>query len=280
MPERTTSPAASRPLRIIAFGAHPDDCELCAGGTAAKWVRLGHAVKFVSMTNGNVGHFTRHGAELAAIRKAEVEDCARILGIDTEVLDINDGELEPNLANRKTVIRLIREWRADVVLCHRTNDYHPDHRYTGQLVQDSAVLLVAKFYLPEVPALDRNPVFLYYADEFQRPVPFAPSVIVAIDDVIAIKRAVIDALPSQFADADSWMGAKMQGLPPDPEGRRTHIREWLLGRERRIAERFRDHLVERYGEGAAAGIEFAEAFEHSEYGAQLSVDRIRRLFPT
>ncbi len=217
--------SSQQPLRILAFGAHPDDCELCVGGTAAKWVQQGHAVKFVSMTNGNVGHFTKFGAELAAIRKAEVEQCARILGITTEVLDINDGELEPNLSNRKTVIRLIREWRADIVLCHRTNDYHPDHRYTGRLVQDSAVLLVAKFYMPEVPALDRNPVFLYYADEFEKPVPFAPTVTVAIDDVITTKRAVIDALPSQFADKDSWMGEKMQSLPPDQDGRRVQIRE-------------------------------------------------------
>ncbi len=266
-------------LRIIAFGAHPDDCELCVGGTAAKWVAAGHQVKFVSMTNGNVGHFTKSGPELAAIRKAEVEDCARILGITTEVLDINDGELEPGLANRQTVIRLIREWRADIVLCHRTNDYHPDHRYTGQLVQDSAVLLVAKFYLPQIPALERNPVFLYYADEFQKPAPFEPSIIVAVDDVIEIRRALIDALPSQFADKESWMGAKMPGLPDDQDGRRIKIREWLLGRERRIAERFRSHLVERYGAQIGEHVEHAEAFEHSEYGAQVSLDKLERMFP-
>ena len=266
-------------LRIIAFGAHPDDCELCVGGTSAKWVAAGHHVKFVSMTNGNVGHFTKSGPELAAIRKAEVEHCARILGITAEVLDINDGELEPNLANRQTVIRLIREWRADIVLCHRTNDYHPDHRYTGQLVQDSAVLLVAKFYLPQIPALDRNPVFLYYADEFQKPAPFAPSIIVAVDDVIDIRRALIDALPSQFADQDSWMGAKMPGLPPDHEGRRIKIREWLLGRERRIAKRFRPQLVARYGAQIGEQVEYAEAFEHSEYGAQVALDTLERMFP-
>jgi N-acetylglucosamine malate deacetylase 1 len=266
-------------LRIIAFGAHPDDCELCVGGTAAKWVAAGHAVKFVSMTNGNVGHFTKSGPELAAIRKAEVEDCARILGITTEVLDINDGELEPSLANRQTVIRLIREWRADIVLCHRTNDYHPDHRYTGQLVQDSAVLLVAKFYLPKIPALDRNPVFLYYADEFLKPAPFTPSIIVAVDDVIDIRRALIDALPSQFADKDSWMGAKMPGLPDDHDGRRIRIREWLLGRERRIAHRFRPQLVERYGAQIGEYVEHAEAFEHSEYGAQVSLDKLEHMFP-
>ncbi|MCP5179184.1 MAG: PIG-L family deacetylase [Pseudomonadales bacterium] len=266
-------------MRIIAFGAHPDDCELCCGGTTAKWVRDGHAVKYVSLTNGNVGHFTRHGDELAAIRRAEVEQCARILGIETQVLDINDGELEPSLANRQRVIRLIRDWQADIVLCHRPNDYHPDHRYTGQLVQDAAVLLLAKFYLPDVPALERNPVFLYYADEFQKPVPFTPSVVVGIDDVIDVKRALIDALPSQFADRDSWMGARMQGLPDDDDGRRIHIREWLLGRERRIAQRFRTQLADRYGADDAGRITHAEAFERSEYGAQLSDAKLDALFP-
>ncbi len=266
-------------MRIIAFGAHPDDCELCAGGTVAKWVQAGHAVKFVSMTNGNVGHFTKHGEELAAIRKAEVEACARILGIETQVLDTNDGELEPSLAQRQRVIRLIREWQADVVLCHRPNDYHPDHRYTGQLVQDSAVLLMARFYLPDTEALERNPVILYYADEFAKPTPFTCSVIVGIDDVIATKRALIDALPSQFAEADSWMGAKMRGLPDDPQARAEHIREWLLGRERRIAERYRAELTERYGPEAAAGVTFAEAFELSEYGARLRPEKLDTLFP-
>ncbi|HEX5867273.1 MAG TPA: PIG-L family deacetylase, partial [Beijerinckiaceae bacterium] len=109
----------SRPLRIIAFGAHPDDAELKASGVAALWAAAGHKVKFVSMTNGDVGHFEQAGGPLAKRRKAEVAECAKILGIETAVLDIHDGELVPSLENRQKVARLIREWQADIVMGHR-----------------------------------------------------------------------------------------------------------------------------------------------------------------
>src|SRR5881398_840034 len=147
-------------LRIICFGAHPDDCELQAGGVAALWSAKGHKVKFVSVTNGDIGHWREAGAPLARRRKAEVEAAARILGIETEVLDIHDGELEPTLENRKKVARLIREWQADIVLFHRPYDYHPDHRYVGVLVQDAAVVVVAPFFTPDTDPTQKNPVFL------------------------------------------------------------------------------------------------------------------------
>src|SRR5213593_4147153 len=175
-------PAAPRPLRIIAFGAHPDDAEQKAGGVATLLASRGHKVKFVSMTNGDVGHFEMAGGPLAKRRKAEVAECARIFGIETEVLDIHDGELMPSLENRKTVARLIREWQADIVLSHRPNDYHPDHRYTGVLADDAAILVMAPFFTPDTPATTRNPVYLHYSDAFQRPYPFKPDVVVAIDE--------------------------------------------------------------------------------------------------
>src|SRR5262249_25416988 len=106
-------------LRIIAFGAHPDDCELRAAGVAARWSALGHHVKFVSVTNGDIGHWRMAGGPLAQRRTAEVHKCAKILGIQSEVLDIHDGELLPTLENRKLITRLIREWKADVVFSHR-----------------------------------------------------------------------------------------------------------------------------------------------------------------
>ena len=146
-------PQQDEPLRIIVFGAHPDDCELKVGGTAARWAKQGHKVKFVSMTNGDIGHHEMAGGPLAQRRTAEVQKCAEILGIETEVLDIHDGELMPTLENRRTVTRLIREWEADLVLSHRPNDYHPDHRYTGILVQDAAFMVIVPYFCPDVPAL-------------------------------------------------------------------------------------------------------------------------------
>src|SRR4029450_11857214 len=127
-PASTQAPAR-QPLRIIAFGAHPDDAELKASGVAALWAARGDKVKFVAMTNGDIGHFEMAGGPLAKRRKAEVAECARILDIENQVLDIHDGELTPSLENRKTVARLIRDWQADIVLGHRPYDYPPCHSY-------------------------------------------------------------------------------------------------------------------------------------------------------
>src|SRR5512133_3221102 len=187
-------------LRIICFGAHPDDCELQAGGTAAMWAAKGHKVKFVSTTNGDIGHWRDAGGPLALRRKAEVEAAARVLGITVEVLDIHDGELLPTLENRRTLTRLIREWHADIVMGPRPNDYHPDHRYTGVLVQDAAYMVTVPNFCPDVPFLRDNPVFLYYPDGFQKPNPFQPDVVVAIDSVIDKKLDALGVLVSQFAE--------------------------------------------------------------------------------
>jgi LmbE family N-acetylglucosaminyl deacetylase len=177
------------PLRVIVFGAHPDDCELKAGGTAALWAQKGHKVKFVSVTNGDIGHHEMAGAILARRRTAEVERCARILGITTEVLDNHDGELMPTLENRRAITRKIREWKADLVISPRPNDYHPDHRYTAVLVQDAAFMVIVPSFCPDVPALRKNPVFMYSEDGFRKPNPFQADVVVPIDSVIDKKMA-------------------------------------------------------------------------------------------
>src|SRR5262249_54842765 len=93
-------------IRVICFGAHPDDCEIQAGGVATMWAAKGHKVKFVSVTNGDIGHWRDAGGPLAQRRTREVQEAAKILGITTEVLDIHDGELLPTLDNRRTLTRL------------------------------------------------------------------------------------------------------------------------------------------------------------------------------
>ena len=266
-------------LRIIAFGAHPDDCELKAAGSAAKWAAAGHKVKFVATTNGDVGHFEMAGGPLALRRTAEVKRCAEILGIETQVLDIHDGELLPTLENRRTIARLIREWQADIVLCHRTCDYHPDHRYTGVLVEDAAVLVAAPFFVTDVPPCPKNPVILYYSDNFKKPYPFDPAIIVGVDDVIDKKRTCIETMTSQFADKNSWMGRYLPGVPEDDEARKSFIRDWLIDRDTDVANKYRDLLVQRYGPERGQAIQYAEAFELCQYGAQPSASELNELFP-
>ena len=270
---------AQRPLNIIVFGAHPDDCELEAGGTAAKWARLGHKVKFVSVTNGDIGHHQISGGPLARRRAAEVQECAKILGITTEVLDIHDGELMPTLENRRTLTRLIREWNADVVISHRPNDYHPDHRYTGILVQDAAFMVIVPNFCPDVPALRKNPVFLYSQDSFQKPNPFQPDVVVPIDDVLDQKAATYAALKSQFQEWNPWLFGYEAQVPKDDAGWKAYARKKTLERDAPTADRFRAKLVELLGEQKGRAVQAAEAFEICEYGHQPTQAELLRLFP-
>ena len=247
-PSLQVAPGPPRPLRIIAFGAHPDDAELKASGVAALWAAAGHKVKFVAMTNGDVGHFEQAGGPLAKRRKAEVAECARILGIETEVLDIHDGELMPSLENRRTVARLIRDWQADIVLGHRPYDYHPDHRYTGVLMDDAAVVVVAPFFVPDTKPVARNPVFLYYSDNFQDPKPFTPSVVVGFDAVAEKKWQCIGAMPSQFGDKDSWQARTLANVPQDDAGRArlpARHRQEARHRRRRSVSRTAGRAVRR-----------------------------------
>jgi N-acetylglucosamine malate deacetylase 1 len=272
------------PLRILAIGAHPDDCEWACGGTAAKWAALGHKVRFVSLTNGEVGHWDKKqvGAPLAKRRKAEVARAAEILGVNSIVLDIPDGHLTASLENRKTVIGLIREWKADIVLGHRPCDYHPDHRAVGTLLQDAAYLVTIPHYGPDVPHLPRNPLFLHFEDEFTRPNPFQADVLVPVDGVFERKLASLEAMESQTLEGgcegspESW--------PADDAGRarrREQVRANFRG--------FFEARTERHRARLEKGIRTAEAFEICEYShswagfsktARLTdAAELRRLFP-
>lgn len=267
-------------LRIIAFGAHPDDAELKAGGVAALWAAQGHAVKFVAMTNGDIGHFQMAGGPLAQRRMAEVEECARLLGIETEVLDIHDGELMPTLENRKTVARLIREWQADIVLCHRPYDYHPDHRYTGELVQDAAIVVAAPFFVPDTPPTKTNPVFLFYSDGFEKPYPFEPTIVVGIDEVVNQKWDCISAMPSQFGDEHSWQASTRPDVPSGDAERKAYLLDLVKQRNQAVADQYRDRLIALYGQEKGSQIQYAEAFELCQYGTQSDIETLKKLFPT
>jgi len=273
---------ADNKLRIIVFGAHPDDAEYKAGGTAAKWAKLGHHVKLVSVTNGDIGHWKMAGGPLALRRKAEVKAAAKVLGVTSEVLDIHDGELLPTLENRKTITRLIREWSADIVIAHRPWDYHPDHRYVGVLVQDAAFMVTVPFFCPDVAPLKKNPVFLYSSDGFQKPYPFVPDVAVSVDDVFDIKLEAIHELPSQaYEGGANGSEEQVRAIPPEstPVARKAWLKENWSRRQSAEASRHRELLVRLYGEEAGRAVKYAETFELCEYGSRPNRDELKRLFP-
>ena len=263
-------------IRVIAFGAHPDDCDIRAAGTAALWAKMGAAVKFVSVTNGDAGHQTTWGPALAKRRLAEAKESARRLGIQYDVLDNHDGKLLPTLDVREEIIREIRNWKADVVLSPRPNDYHPDHRYTGVLVQDAAYMVVVPAIVPDAPPLRKNPVFLYYQDHFQRPNPFSPDIAVDIDDVIDQKVDALDAHVSQFYEWLPWVDGKLADVPKDPVERTAWLKRTRTGP---ISPAVRASLVKWYGPEKGNAVKYYEAFEICEYGSQPDEATIRKLFP-
>ena len=280
LPTPAAAAANEGSLRIICFGAHPDDCELKAGGVGALWAAKGHKVKLVSVSNGDIGHWREAGGPLAQRRTAEVAKADELLGVTSQVLDIHDGEILPTLEYRRLITRLIREWQADIVISPRPNDYHPDHRYTSVLVQDAAYMVTVPFFCPDVPALKRNPLFLYYSDGFQKPYPFQADIAVNIGQVIEKKLDALDQLVSQFYEGGANGSAEL--LPSEPakqEERRRQIRQSMANRDKRTARQYRTALAIWYGKDAADQVEYAEAFEICEYGGSPDKAQLKRLFP-
>ncbi len=278
--EGITMPPDDGKLRIICFGAHPDDCELQAAGTAVLWSKHGHHVLFVSVTNGDIGHWREAGGPLARRRREEVDKAHALLGIQGVILDNHDGELEPTLENRRALTRLIRQWQADVVIGPRPNDYHPDHRYTGVLVQDAAYMVTVPFFCPDVPALKKNPTFFYFSDRFQKPNPFKPDVVVAVDEVMEMKLDALGVMESQFYEGGANGSAEL--LPSEPakqKQRQQEVRDGFAKRNQRLADGFRKQLAEWYPADKASEVKYAEAFELCEYGTQPNKARLKTLFP-
>jgi len=272
----TTFAQDNNKIRIIMLGAHPDDCDQDGGGTAILFAKMGYAVKFVSLTNGDAGHQTMKGTELAKRRYAEAQEAGKRFGVTYDVLDNHDGQLTPSLEVRLQVIKAIREWNADIVIAPRPNDYHPDHRYTGVLVQDAAYMVAVPNILPETPALKKNPVFLYFQDGFQRPNPFKPDIAIDISGVFAQKIHALDAHESQVYEWLPWIGHYLDQVP---QNKNDHEKWLAQTRAVKITPEVRTALEKWYGKDKAAQVQHAEAFEICEYGAQPGDEELKKLFP-
>lgn len=270
-----TSWSQQKKLNVVVIGAHPDDADISSGGTALKLAEQGHNVLFVSLTNGDAGHFNDGGGHLAKIRRAEAQEAGRRFGVTYKVLDYHDGELMPTLDVRLQVIRIIREWNADIVIGPRPYDYHPDHRNTALVLQDAAYLVVVPNIASDTPALKENPIFLYTQDRFQKPYPFIPDIAIDISDVFPKKIHAMAAHKSQYFEWLPWLDEKLESVPEKD----TEREEWLqVYRKRPISDTIRESLIKWYGKEKAMKITNAEAFEICEYGRQPSQDEIKELF--
>lgn len=262
-------------MNIIVFGAHPDDCDIDAGGTALLFSEMGHRVKFVSLTNGDAGHQDMGGGELARTRIKEAQEAGKRFGVEYTVMNNHDGELMPTLENRLKVIREIRKWNADIVIAPRPNDYHPDHRYTGVLVQDAAYMVIVPNIAPETPPLKKNPVFLYSHDRFKKPTPFVPDIAVIIDAVFKKKIYAMAAHESQFFEWLPWTQGTLEKIPKDEKSRLEMLEDW---RYAPLNDAMKGNLKKWYGEVGATA-KHAEGFQICEYGKQPTDEEIKELFP-
>ena len=267
------------PTRLLLLVAHPDDAEFHAGGLAAMHTKRGGTVKFVSLTNGDAGHHLESGAPLAERRRKEAEAAASVIGATADVWPHHDGCLEPTLDLRWHVIREIRAFKPDLVLTHRTNDYHPDHRAVGTVVRDACYLVTVPALVPEVPAVARDPVVGFLPDRFTKPAPLAGDVVI---DVGGYLEQIVDMLACHESQMFEWLPYN-QGLshevPHDEASRRRWLRNWYVERLHPQADRYRRELIERYGDQRGRAVEFAEVFEISEYAASLTSELRDRLFP-
>jgi LmbE family N-acetylglucosaminyl deacetylase len=268
---------STEPLRLLILGAHPDDADYAAGGLAALYRAAGHVVKMVSLTNGDAGHHLKPGRELAARRRQEAAAAGAVIGASYDLWSNHDGELLPTLENRRQLIRLLRTFRPDLVLTHRPNDYHPDHRYCSQLVQDACYMVTVPAIAGDTPHLAATPVVAYVADDFQRPYPFTPCVVIDVGKVVDRIVDMLHCHPSQFYEWLPYNHGTADQVPADDAGRRRWLASQTQDRLRWRALKHRDLLRQRYGRERGDAVQYAEAFEACEYGAPLET-AVPRLF--
>lgn len=279
-------------MKILMIGAHQDDNEFRCGGLAHKYVKMGYDVRFLSLCNGCGGHHILTPEETVKTRAAESAKVAELLGITYDVWDIDDCSLVADLETRRRLIRYIREYQPDLIISHRPNDYHADHRAAGQLVQDASYLLIVPHECPDVPALKQMPLIIYNEDRFRNP-EFRGDIVIDVDDEIDTKLKIADLNVCQVYE---WLPyTKGEEVPSDPAERF----EWLKGlnitadttdeevmsaergyavRFAKTAARFRKELVKRYGQDRGSKVRYAEAFEVCEYGGTLTEELKKKLF--
>lgn len=269
--------ASHSPPRILVFGAHPDDAEVFAGGLIVRHCRQKAHVRIVSVTDGRSGHHQIPPDELKRTRRGEAETAGRLVGAEYITWDFHDGYLQPSLEVREAVIREMRDYQPDLVLTHRPNDYHPDHRAVGTVVQDASYLVTVPHVCPDRAALRRDAVVAYMCDLFTRPNRMRPDIALDIsaeyDEVVRMAACH----HSQFFEWLPYHDGVLDTVPGDA-GERL---KWLA--DRFAAMHTRRH--EFFGEVLSGrGFDLQpnpkiEVYEISEYAGQMTEKSREMLFP-
>jgi len=265
--------------RLLVLGAHPDDAEFHAGGLATIYRSLGRPVKLVSVTDGAAGHHWRPPEELIGLRRREAAAAGAVIGATSETWDFPDGRLEPTLEVRQRIIREIRQFQPQLVLTHRTCDYHPDHRAVGQCVQDASYMVTVPHVVSDVAALRKDPVVAYLPDLFTRPAPLRADIVI---DIAQQMESIAGMLACHRSQLFEWLAYEEDILDTVPDGEAEKldwVHRWFANKIRPRAQRYREELAGRYGKQRGGLMEFIEMFEISEYARQPDGETRRQLFP-
>jgi LmbE family N-acetylglucosaminyl deacetylase len=264
--------------RLLILGAHPDDAEFHAGGIASLYRAMGREVKMVSVTDGGAGHHTRGSTELVRLRRDEAATAGRVIGAVYETWHFPDGALQASLEVRHRIIREIRQFKPDLVLTHRPNDYHPDHRAVGQCVQDASYLVKVPLIVSDVPALKKDPVVAYMPDLFTKPQRMQPEIILNIADYVDTIVSMLACHASQVFEWLPYEQGILNTLPADDAERMTWLKTWYTNYIRPRVGHFRDEISRACSDTTPVP-EFIEAFEISEYALRPDAALLQHLFP-
>lgn len=270
-PVKASIPRTPGPYRIMVIGGHPDDADIICGCTAAKLVKKGCRVKFVAACNGDLGHHRHDRETVAAIRRRETLDAAKVLGLDSyDIYGFGDARCPNTIEAREMVARKIQEFEPDIIMTHRDCDYHVDHRAIGTLVKDCGYMLGCPHWIEGSKPLRRRPLILLMSDVFTVPRVMRPDILVDADPYLGTWADALDCQVSQFYEWLAWdkgvedevkaIGDRRANV----ERRNAYLMKYWGNRKTNDAKRFASAWREQYpGKPVPQAV---ESFEVSEYG--------------
>lgn len=262
-------------VRVLVFGAHPDDAEIFAGGLLVRHCQLGNTVKIVSVTDGRSGHHQIPPSELIQVRRSEAAKAGERIGAEYVTWDFPDGSLTPSIEVREAIIAEIRRFKPDLLLTHRPYDYHPDHRAVGTAVQDASYLVTVPHVCTSVPALRRDPVVAYMPDLFTRPCRLRADIVLDVREQFDAVVQMAACHRSQFFE---WLAYHDNLSVPDSDADRLEwLGDWLAGWHHNRARHFSAELVAHH---LPLDQDLrVEVYEVSEYAGQATPELLQNLFP-
>lgn len=215
-------------MNILAIGAHGDDLELFCGGTLARCAQRGDRVFMCVVTDGR-GRPKGDPEQIAAIRRAESEASASVIGAELVWMGLPDGGVWFDEPTRHAFIEVIRHARPDLIITHPADDYHPDHKTTSRLVMDAAQIARTANYASQLPP-HRVTVPIAFM-EAELGIGFLPEEYVDITAVWPQKLAMLDSHKSQLMTA----GYDPDFTLPHPDDSMFHKYARALGAFRGLA---------------------------------------------